>query len=262
MILVRYADDIIVGFQHEADARRFLDAMRERFGKFALSLHPDKTRVLEFGRFAAANRQRRGVDKPETFDFLGFTFICGKSRAGRFLIHRKSRPDRMRAKLKEIKKTLRQRMHESIPAQANGWDKSCAATSTITPCRPTAPPLQPSDTTSWIYGGARSGDAVRKTTRPGSGCCAWSTTGFPSRPSFIPGPASASPSDTRGGSRMRESRTYGSVRGARSNARPYRDSLGDEGSRAQRDVLSAPSRRAISATFSQRRAAPHPRANA
>jgi len=117
MILVRYADDIIVGFQHEADARRFWDAMRERLGEFALSLHPDKTRLIEFGRLAVAARQRRGDGKPETFDFLGFTFICGKSRAGFFLIHRKSRPDRMRVKLKEIKKTLRQRMHESIPEQ-------------------------------------------------------------------------------------------------------------------------------------------------
>ena len=117
MIIVRYADDIIVGFQHEADARRFWDAMRERLGEFALSLHPDKTRLIEFGRLAVAARQRRGDGKPETFDFLGFTFICGKSRAGFFLIHRKSRPDRMRVKLKEIKKTLRQRMHESIPEQ-------------------------------------------------------------------------------------------------------------------------------------------------
>jgi hypothetical protein len=114
---VGYADDVIVGFQHEADARRFWDAMRERLGEFALSLHPDKTRVIEFGRFAAANRQRRGVGKPETFNFLGFTFICGKSLAGKFLIHRKSRRDRVQAKLLEIKEALRQRMHQSIPAQ-------------------------------------------------------------------------------------------------------------------------------------------------
>jgi RNA-directed DNA polymerase len=117
MILVRYADDIIVGFQHEADARRFWDAMRERLREFALAVHPDKTRLIEFGRLAAANRQRRGDGKPETFNFLGFTFICGKSRAGRFLIHRKSRRDRMRAKLLEIKEALRRRMHQSIPAQ-------------------------------------------------------------------------------------------------------------------------------------------------
>ena len=82
MIIVRYADDIIVGFEHESDARRFLDAMRERLEKFSLSLHPDKTRLIEFGRFAAANRARRGLGKPETFNFLGFTFICGKSRTG------------------------------------------------------------------------------------------------------------------------------------------------------------------------------------
>jgi group II intron reverse transcriptase/maturase len=117
VVIVRYADDIIVGFQHETDARRFLEGMRERLGKFALSLHPDKTRLIEFGRFAAADRKRRGLGKPETFNFLGFTFICGKSRAGCFLIHRKSRRDRMRVKLKDIKKALWQRMHQSTPAQ-------------------------------------------------------------------------------------------------------------------------------------------------
>jgi RNA-directed DNA polymerase len=117
MIIVRYADDFIVGFQHEADARCFLDAMHERLGKFALSLHPEKTRLIEFGRHAAQNRKRRGFGKPETFDFLGFTFICGKSRRGKFLIKRKSRRDRMRAKLQAIKQELRRRMHQPIPAQ-------------------------------------------------------------------------------------------------------------------------------------------------
>src|SRR6266581_798502 len=91
MIIVRYADDFIVGFEHEADARRFLDALRQRLAEFALSLHSEKTRLIEFGRFAAANRKRRGLGKPETFDFLGFTFICGKSRRGKLLIKRKSR---------------------------------------------------------------------------------------------------------------------------------------------------------------------------
>ena len=117
MIIVRYADDIIVGFQHEADARRFWEAMRERLKRFALSLHPDKTRLIEFGRFAAANRERRGLGKPETFNFLGFTFISGKSRAGKFLIHRTSRSDRVWSKLTEIKEELRRRMHQSIPVQ-------------------------------------------------------------------------------------------------------------------------------------------------
>ncbi len=126
MIIVRYADDIIVGFQHEADARRFLEAMRERLGKFALSLHPDKTRLIEFGRYAAANRKQRGLGKPETFDFLGFTFISGKSRKGGFLVLRKTRTDRMRAKLREIKQGLRRRMHRPIGEQGR-WLKQVVA---------------------------------------------------------------------------------------------------------------------------------------
>ncbi len=117
MIIVRYADDIIVGFEYEADARCFLEAMRERLGKFALSLHPGKTRLIEFGRHGAANRERRGLGKPETFNFLGFTFICGKSRRGKFLLKRKTRRDRMRAKLQAIKQELRQRRHQPIPVQ-------------------------------------------------------------------------------------------------------------------------------------------------
>jgi RNA-directed DNA polymerase len=117
MIIVRYADDFIVGFQHESDAQRFLDEMRKRLGGFALSLHPEKTRLIEFGRFAAERRKRRGLGKPETFNFLGFTFICGKTRAGKFQLQRKTRRDRMRAKLREIKETLRRCMHRPIPEQ-------------------------------------------------------------------------------------------------------------------------------------------------
>ena len=117
MIIVRYADDVIVGFEREDDARRFLDAMRARLEEFALSLHPDKTRLIEFGRFAAADRKQRGLGKPETFTFLGFTFICGKSRRGRFQLQRKTRRDRMRAKLQDIKVELRRRMHWPIPEQ-------------------------------------------------------------------------------------------------------------------------------------------------
>jgi group II intron reverse transcriptase/maturase len=117
MIIVRYADDFIVGFQHESDARRFLDEMRERLGTFALSLHPEKTRLIEFGRFAAERRKRRGLGKPETFNFLGFTFICGKTRSGKFQIQRKTRRDRMQAKLRKIKEALRRCMHRPIPEQ-------------------------------------------------------------------------------------------------------------------------------------------------
>src|SRR5215472_14715693 len=86
MIIVRYADDFIIGFQHEADARRFRNDMCKRLGEFALSLHPEKTRLIEFGRFAAERRQRRGFGRPETFNFLGFTFACGKTRSGKFKI--------------------------------------------------------------------------------------------------------------------------------------------------------------------------------
>ena len=109
MIIVRYADDLIVGFEHKSDARRFLDEIRERLQEFALSLHSEKTRLIEFGRLAAPNRKRRGLGKPETFTFLGFTFICSKARRGKFQIKRKSRRDRMRVKL--------QGMHQPIPQQ-------------------------------------------------------------------------------------------------------------------------------------------------
>jgi group II intron reverse transcriptase/maturase len=117
MIIVRYADDFIIGFQYENDARRFLEEMRKRLGEFGLSLHPEKTRLIEFGRDAAARRKLRGLGRPETFNFLGFTFICGKTRAGKFQIIRKTRRDRMRAKLRKIKETLRRFMHLPIPAQ-------------------------------------------------------------------------------------------------------------------------------------------------
>jgi len=122
MIIVRYADDLVVGFEHEADAGRFLEAMRARFEEFALSFHPDKTRLIEFGRHAATRRAQRGLGKPETFNFLGFTLICGKSRQGRFLLKRRTRRDRMRTKLQEIKGELRRRMHQPIPEQGQ-WLK-------------------------------------------------------------------------------------------------------------------------------------------
>ena len=116
MIIVRYADDFIIGFQYENDARRFLEAMRKRLGEFGLSLHPEKTRLIEFGRDAAERRKYRGLGRPETFNFLGFTFICGKTRTGKFQIKRKTRADRMRAKLRKVKEMLRRCMHLPIPA--------------------------------------------------------------------------------------------------------------------------------------------------
>src|ERR1700757_3883756 len=122
MIIVRYADDIVVGFEHETDARRFWDAMRVRLQEFSLSLHPEKTRLIEFGRHAANKRKQRGLGKPETFNFLGMTFICGKSRGGKFLLKRRTRRDRMQAKIKEVAGELRRRMHQSIPEQGK-WLK-------------------------------------------------------------------------------------------------------------------------------------------
>jgi RNA-directed DNA polymerase len=117
VILVRYADDIVVGFEHRTDAERFLAAMSERLRQFALTLHPDKTRLLEFGRFAAEHRAQRGLGKPESFDFLGFTHICARNRRGRFLVKRRSRRDRVRAKLRAIKDELRRRRHEPTDVQ-------------------------------------------------------------------------------------------------------------------------------------------------
>jgi group II intron reverse transcriptase/maturase len=122
MIIVRHADDIVVGFERETDARRFWDALRERLRELALSLHPDKTRLIAFGRFAAARRERCGLGKPETFAFLGFTMICGKSRSGGFLVRRKTRRDRMQARLKAIKEGLRRRLHQPVPEQGK-WLK-------------------------------------------------------------------------------------------------------------------------------------------
>ena len=117
MVIVRFADDFVVGFQHEADAQRFREALRKRLEEYSLSLHPDKTRLIEFGRHAADRRARAGLGKPETFKFLGFVFVCGKSRRGKFLLQRRSRRDRMRAKLKVIKEELRERRHQPIPEQ-------------------------------------------------------------------------------------------------------------------------------------------------
>lgn len=126
VIVVRYADDIVVGFEHEADARRFWDMMRQLLQEFALQLHPEKTRLIEFGRYAAQARRRKGLGKPETFNFLGFAHICGKTRHGRFQILWKSRRDRRMAKLTEVKNELRRRMHWPIPERGR-WLKQMLA---------------------------------------------------------------------------------------------------------------------------------------
>ena len=116
VIVVRYADDFVTGFQKEIEARRCLDELRERLGAFGLDLHPEKTRLIEFGRYAQMNRKRKGKGKPETFDFLGFTHFCTRTRTnGRFIVGRRTQAKRMRAKLKQLKEELRRRMHCPVP---------------------------------------------------------------------------------------------------------------------------------------------------
>jgi RNA-directed DNA polymerase len=120
VIVVRYADDFIVGFQRKADAERFLAELRDRFSRFNLELHPDKTRLLEFGRYAAKNHKQRGQGKPKTFDFLGFTHICSSTSSGKFTVRRKTKRKKMLAKLDSLKRESRRRMHDPI-AEVGAW---------------------------------------------------------------------------------------------------------------------------------------------
>ncbi|WP_284664120.1 reverse transcriptase domain-containing protein [Myxococcus sp. SDU36] len=119
VIVTRYADDFIVGFQHRTDAEQFLESLRERFRKFSLELHSEKTSLIEFGRMAAERRKARGLEKPETFNYLGLTHLCARTKAGKFLLQRQTMRKRMRAKLSEVKAELQRRRHLPIPAQ--GW---------------------------------------------------------------------------------------------------------------------------------------------
>ena len=242
MVIVRYADDTIFGFESETDARRFLDAMRERLAAFvdAPSGQDPSDRVRPF---AAANRERRGLSKPETFKFLGFIFICGKSRKGGFLLKRKSRGDRMRAKLKEIKEGLRKRMHEPPSRQGQwlgqvvqGWFNYHAVPTNIRVLsafrfnvvdlwRCSLRRRSQKDVTTW----KRIESLARE----------W----LPPPKIHIRGRLTASASNTRGGGRMRESRPYGSQRGAFSNGRPHRDRT--DGHRGRRKSPSYSSRQSM-----------------
>ncbi len=115
VVIVRFADDFVVGFEHRDDAEQCLAGLRERFARFGLTLHPEKTRLLEFGRHAATNRRARGEGKPESFNFLGFTHSCATTRKGGFTVLRRTMRTRMRAKLKAVKLELRRRMHQPLP---------------------------------------------------------------------------------------------------------------------------------------------------
>jgi RNA-directed DNA polymerase len=122
--IVRYADDFVVGFQYREDAERFHAALRQRLADFALDLHEDKTRLIEFGRHAARHRKARGEEKPATFDFLGFTHICGKRRKdGKFSLHRKTLGKRLRLKIRSVRETLVRERHRPVPVQG-AWLRS------------------------------------------------------------------------------------------------------------------------------------------
>ena len=127
VIVVRWADDFVVGFQYQAEAEQFHQELAERFAKFKLKLHPEKTRLIEFGRFAANNRKRRGQGKPETFNFLGFTHSCATKRSnGMFTVNRRTISKRKRTKLSEMKKELRKRLHQAVP-QVGHWLRTVVA---------------------------------------------------------------------------------------------------------------------------------------
>jgi hypothetical protein len=124
MIIVRYADDIVMGFEHRADAEWFLEEWKERLRKFGLELHPDKTRLIEFGRHAAEHRKQRSEGKPEVFNFLGFTHMCGRTRkTNRFIVKRKTIQKRLSAKLREVKGELRRRWHQP-DVEVGAWLRS------------------------------------------------------------------------------------------------------------------------------------------
>lgn len=123
VVVVRYADDIALGFQHREEAEQFRQALEERLAKFGLRMNPDKTRLLEFGRFAAARRRAAGLGKPETFDFLGFTHMCSRTRKGKFTIRRKTTAKRQRRKLQALKRELRRRLHRPVP-ETGAWLRS------------------------------------------------------------------------------------------------------------------------------------------
>jgi group II intron reverse transcriptase/maturase len=222
MIVVRYADDIVCGFEHEAEARRFMAEIKERFKQFDLTLHDEKTRLLQFGRFAAQNRAKRGMGKPETFNFLGFTHICGCARSGAFLLKRKTRRDRMRAKLKGVKEGLRRQMHGTFASQGQwlhrvyrGYCAYHAVPTNLARLRAFRHHI------SCVGGGCYDGEA-RKIEQVGRPWPVLLIVGCRPRAIFIPGPTAAFSSNTQGGSRVRESRPLGSVRGVRSNVHLYR----------------------------------------
>ena len=223
VIIVRYADDCIVGFAHRDDAERFWRALRERMGQCNLELHPEKTRLIECGRFAVERRKRRAQGTPETCDFLGLTQIRSKTRNGKFTVRRKTIAQRRRKKLQAVNDTLRRRMHWPMPQQG-AWLKSVLLGhyryyavprhgSLLTVCRDTIMRY-------WCQTRRRRSQRHRMT---GPRMDALAEPWLPQPHILHPYPAQRLCVTTRGRSPVRSCRTPGSVRGASGNRRPYRD---------------------------------------
>ena len=200
VIIVRWADDFVVGFEHREDAERFWAELRGRLAKFGLELNAEKTRLIEFGRHAARNRKARGLGKPETFGFLGFTHICAKTRkSGRFKLMRHT--DQSGCVANCSRSNARWRSGCICPSQSRvaGSPASCPGTTAITRCPTTSRRSAPSATRSFVTGSKRFGDAARNTGWPGRGWGASLTNGYLNRGSCTPGPSSDSPPSPKAG---------------------------------------------------------------
>ena len=164
MVIVRFADDAVVGFEHREDAERFWTELRDRLASFGLELAAEKTRLIEFGRFAARDRKQRGLGRPETFRFLGFTHICARSKSGRFKLKRITDSKRLQAKLRSVKAELMRRRHQPIPEQGE-WlaSASCVGTPTTTGCPTIATRCLPSASSPPSTGTGRCGAAASST---------------------------------------------------------------------------------------------------
>ena len=186
VVVIRYADDTILGFQYQTDADRFLENLRERLAKFGLELHPDKTRRIEFGRFAEENRKRRGEGKPETFDFLGFTHISGKNVSGASWFVAKRSANAYEASCERSNSSFGCACTIRCPKPEDGCSRSSKATSTTTRYRETSQVWGRSVTGCWRYGGVLSAAGARNTGSRGRGLWPWLSAGSRNRARFIP----------------------------------------------------------------------------
>jgi hypothetical protein len=200
MIVVRFADDVVLGFQERSEAERFWKELSERLRKFRLELHPDKTRLLEFGPYAAENRERRGEGKPETFDFLGFTHICGKKRSNAmFTVLRQTIRKRLQAKLSEVKAELKRPMHDPVPEMGR-WLRAVVEGHNRYYGVPMNGPRSSCFGSRWFGSGiAHCRGAARTVAYSGTGCCGLLTAGCPFLASIIRIPCAASASSPQAG---------------------------------------------------------------